>query len=876
MDIFVSYARSTELFARQITDTLSEIGYSVWRDEQLPAHRAYAEVIEERLNQAKAVLVIWSPDAIRSEWVRSEADRARQQRKLVQLSVGSLIPPMPFDQIQCPDFSDWTLGSQTSGWRSILASLGELISGRPPAADPDAMGRPAGAGVSSAEVSNLPRSLGPLIGRQADVTAIVERLETSSLVTIVGSGGVGKTSVGLEVGRRLLGDHEDGVWLVELAGVTDPARVPELAARAMHMVLPVGENAIDALVTRLRSRRCLLILDNCEHLIHSVAEMAVEISSRTEHVRLMLTSQEPLGIPGEQLHRLFPLAEGDAVALFKARARARDAAFAATPGDDGTIAAICRRLDGVPLALEMAAARAPALGCEAVLRRLDDRFRVLTGGGRTAMPRQRSLLAALDWSHQLLSDSDAAVFRRISIFAGSFSLEAASDVAADSDLDAFTVIDALSSLVAKSLLTANTSGGQSRYRLLETARAYGLERLAAAGELETTRLRHALWFADFATPIWPDFIARTSDEDLLSRYLPEFDNIHQALDWAFSVGGDVAVGHRLLAASACLWDDRSLNQRLAVAVPLLDRATPPYVRAKLLAARAHVTMQLSPAAALGLVDEAIAAVRDGVDDPVAVCDALASKCTALYLVGRFAEARVVRDEMKALMSDRPDSRIKAFSIALDGCLMVIESGPGAAAGRFDAAISSLRAFGADGLANFWQATAMSMIPAGDVDQEINDWRTLLDRIRPGDMSAGQVQGVVASALGERLAQRGRPEDIEEALALGRRIFKAGAITTEGAFLLPMAILALKSGRPDDGAVIFGYADHRRRASGAVTTTRSKFEAARDLFAAVLDEPHLTALIARGAMLGRAEVERLALGERPARSRPDATLQKALR
>src|SRR5665213_761771 len=303
MDIFVSYARSTELFARQITDTLSEIGYSVWRDEQLPAHRAYAEVIEERLNQAKAVLVIWSPDAIRSEWVRSEADRARQQRKLVQLSVGSLIPPMPFDQIQCPDFSVWTLGSQTSGWRSILASLGELISGRPPAADPDAMGRPAGAGVSSAEVSNLPRSLGPLIGRQADVTAIVERLETSSLVTIVGSGGVGKTSVGLEVGRRLLGDHEDGVWLVELAGVTDPARVPELAARAMHMVLPVGENAIDALVTRLRSRRCLLILDNCEHLIHSVAEMAVEISSRTEHVRLMLTSQEPLGIPGERFLR---------------------------------------------------------------------------------------------------------------------------------------------------------------------------------------------------------------------------------------------------------------------------------------------------------------------------------------------------------------------------------------------------------------------------------------------------------------------------------------------------------------------------------------------------------------------------------------------
>jgi len=874
MDIFVSYARSTELLARQITETLSEIGYSVWRDEQLPAHRAYAEVIEERLDEAKAVLVIWSPDAIRSEWVRSEADRARQQRKLVQLSVGSP-PPMPFDQIQCPDFSDWTLGSETSAWRSILTSLGELIA-RPPVADPHAIGRPTRAGVARVETSNLPRSLGPLIGREADVTAIVERLETSSLVTIVGSGGVGKTSVGIEAGRRLLADHEDGVWLVELAGVTDPARVPELAARAMHMVLPVGENAIDALVARLRSRRCLLIVDNCEHLIQSVAEMAEEISSRTEHVRLMLTSQEPLGIPGEQLHRLFPLAEGDAVALFKERARARDAAFAAAPGDEATIAAICRRLDGVPLALEMAAARAPALGCEAVLRRLDDRFRVLTGGGRTAMPRQRSLLAALDWSHQLLSDSDAAVFRRISIFAGSFSLEAASDVAAGSDLDAFTVVDALSSLVAKSLLTAKAGGDRTRYRLLETARAYGLERLAAAGESETTRRRHALWFADFAAPIWSDFIARTSDEDLLSRYLPEFDNIHQALDWTFSPGGEVGVGHRLLAASACLWDDRSLNRRLKVAAPLLDPTTPQYIHARLLSARAHVTMQLSPATALDVVDEAIAAVRLGVEDPVALCDALASKCSALYLVGRFAEARGVCDEMKTLMRDRPDSRIKAFAIALDGCLTVVESGPGAAARYFDLAISSLRAFGADGLANFWQSTAMSMIPTADLDQEIEDWRTLLDRIRPGDMSAGQVQGVVAGALGERLAQRGRPEDIEEALGLGRLIFKAGAIATEEAFFLPMAIVALKSGRADDGAVIFGYADRRRRASGAVTTTRSKFEAAHQLFAAVLDEHHLTALIARGATLDRAEVERLALGERPARSRPDAALQKAWR
>ena len=850
MDIFLSYSRTQESHAREIGESLRALGYSVWRDDQLPPHRPYADVIEERLSLAKAVLVLWSKDAIKSEWVRSEADRGRQQGKLVQLAIEPVTLPMPFDQIQCADGAG---GAASPEWRKVLASLDELL-GRPPgeavATSPAAGDRP--------RPNNLPEPSGVVVGRDEDVRRTLEAFSEARLVTIVGAGGVGKTRLGLEVARARMGRHEDGIWLVELAGVTDPERVPEVVAKAARIDLPAGSAGRGYLVDRLQRRDCLIVLDNCEHLILAVAEIGEDILSRAPNVRLLLTSREPLGIDGEQAVRLSPLAETDAAALFVARARACDAAFAPSASDSQAIATICNRLDGIPLAIEMAAARAPMLGCGAVLRRLDDRFRMLTGGRRTALPRQQTLQATLDWSHDLLSEREAVVFRRLGVFAGDFSVEAACAIAEDDRLDAFEVMDALTSLVAKSLVIAKPGLHQNRYSLLETTREYAVGRLESAGEIADLRRAHARWYAQDAQSIWADFTAQTSDEALLSRYLPEFDNIHRAIDWAFGPEGDPQIGLRLLAASACLWDDRSLKRRLDMALPRIDEATPAAVKAMLLASRAHVTMvAYSPAAALQVVDEAIEAVRASIDDPIRLSDVLASKAGALWLTGQFAEARAVVDEMTALTGPRPASRIKAQAIGIGAALTLVERGPREAAALFDGAVSSLRAFGAVGLANYWQSMKLRLIPIRDPSLAIEAWRNQLGAIHPGQMYADGLHYEAARELAFCLAERGSAADLEEAISQASVFFKTGAATPEPRALLTMSMVGAKSGRSADAALILGYLATARRSERDRAANEALAETVRALLPADIDTPELATA---GSGLSKDEVILLALGQ----------------
>lgn len=709
----------------------------------------------------------------------------------------------------------------------------------------------------NAAATNLPAVAAALIGRETEAGSVDELLGGARMVTIAGPGGVGKTRLGLEVARRQLGRHEDGVWLTELAATTDPARVPELVAKGMHIELPANQDAAAVLIERLRRRRCLLVLDNCEHLVVAVAQLAEAILAQAPGVKLLLTSQEPLEVSGEHVFRLAPLPPPEAEALFVARARASEPDFDPAPEAEA-IAAICRRLDGLPLALEMAAARAPALGCAAVLERLDDRFRILTDGRRTALPRHRTLLATLEWSHSLLSERDAVVFRRLGVFVGGFSLEAASKTAADARFDVFDVIDAVSSLAAKSLVTTRRSQGVTRHGLLETTRAFALERLGAAGELAELRRRHAEWCAQFAGPIWDDFVSQLSDAELLARYVPDFDNLHQALDWAYGEGGDPEIGHRILAASASLWDDLPLKRRLDVALPKVTAKTPAAVRAKLLASHAHVTMRLATPSALSVVDAAIEAMRTSVDDPVALCDVLASKGSALFLLGRYDDARQVADEMWALVAELPASRIKAFAIALDANLNVVEGELERGAARFDECVASLRAFGADGLANYWQWTALRRIPSADLDRDIEAWRLLLRRIRPGDMYGEQMMVQVARGLGDRLARRGAPADLREALELARAVFRTGAQELDRGLLLSLALVAAKSGRAEEAAAILGYVDARRRELGR-GGGHGDFDAVLQRLADVLDEARIATLSAEGASLSGAEVARLALG-----------------
>ncbi len=429
--------------------------------------------------------------------------------------------------------------------------------------------------------TNLPHNLGALFGREQDLAQLQGLLGASRLVTVTGPGGVGKTRLMNECALALANRFADGVWLVELASLNDADMVAAAVAATMRIEVKDAASGRDALALHIREKQLLLLLDNCEHLVDSVAALVDALLAVAPKLQVMTSSQDILGIHGEQVFRVrslsvpaddAPLAEAalrfGAIELFTERARSGDLSFSCNDQNAPLITAICRRLDGIPLAIEIAAARVPALGLSSVARLLDERFLALTAGRRGAVPRHRTLQATLDWSHHLLSDRERKVFRRVAGFVGGFSLAAGAAVASDGLLDRHEVIDAIGVLVTKSLLCVDSKEGQWRYRLLEVARAYALERLAEADEVDAVARRAAThWLSVFGNCF--DDWTRLSDAAFDTRYGSDLGNLRVALDWAFGPGGDVHVGVQLTGLSAPLWVERLMmresEERLAVA-----------------------------------------------------------------------------------------------------------------------------------------------------------------------------------------------------------------------------------------------------------------------------------------------------------------------
>jgi predicted ATPase/DNA-binding winged helix-turn-helix (wHTH) protein len=353
--------------------------------------------------------------------------------------------------------------------------------------------------------TNLPAHLLALYGRAHDVKTIKALLRQHVVVTVVGAGGIGKTrvaqAVAAEVAVESAADFPDGVWWIELAALSDGAFVSSAVARALGVQLSGDRSPSEALASMLASQRLLLVLDNCEHLTDFVAEFIELVRAATPQVRFLATSQETLKTSEEHIHRVGALAvpaddgaadavQAGAIELFVARAQEVVPNFALTPAHTPAVIEICRRLDGIPLAIELAAARLPLLGIEGLRTRLDERFNVLTAGARVVLRRHQTLRATLEWSHGLLTPDEQTVFRRLGVFAGTFALEAAQHVASNVHIDTWAVLDHLGALVDKSLVLAE-GDPVPRYRLLETTRAYALERLAEAGETERVLRRHA-------------------------------------------------------------------------------------------------------------------------------------------------------------------------------------------------------------------------------------------------------------------------------------------------------------------------------------------------------------------------------------------------
>ncbi|HZO30166.1 MAG TPA: adenylate/guanylate cyclase domain-containing protein, partial [Chloroflexota bacterium] len=429
-----------------------------------------------------------------------------------------------------------------------------------------------------AHTTNLPSQLSSFVGREREIVEVRRLLSTTRLLTLTGSGGVGKTRLAQRVAEELTQAYPDGVWLVELAAVGDPALVPQAIATGVGIREQPGRDLQNTLIDVLRPRLALLLLDNCEHLVAACASVAERLLRACPGLTLLTTSREPLAVAGETLWRVPPLTvpalqdavmgedamqsvlQSEAVRLFEERAHAAAPAFALTDQNAAAVAQICRQLDGVPLAVELAAARVRGLAPEQLAARLDDHLRLLTGGNRTALPRHQTLRALVDWSYALLSESERILFRRLSLFAGGWTLDAAEAVcsgvpstSSGQAVEAEDVLGLLFQLVDRSLVLAEeqhaTDGrqGETRYRLLETLRQYGAEKLSEAGEEADTRTSHLRWCLQL-TQGAASILSGPGGAAHARRLEADHDNLRAALGWSLREDGPLStklVGQRL-------------------------------------------------------------------------------------------------------------------------------------------------------------------------------------------------------------------------------------------------------------------------------------------------------------------------------------------
>ncbi|HTY32896.1 LuxR C-terminal-related transcriptional regulator [Mycobacterium sp.] len=380
---------------------------------------------------------------------------------------------------------------------------------------------------------NLPAQLTSFVGRRAQMAELRDAVAADRLLTLTGAGGAGKTRLAVEVASRLADEFADGVWYVDLAPVTIPAMAPVTVARTLGLPDQPGRSTMDLLKRFFGDKAVLLVLDNCEHLLDACGSLVVELLAACPHLTILTTSREPLGVPGELSWRVPSLSLADeAIELFTDRARRVRPDFVVTEGNRALVEEICRRLDGMPLALELAAARVRALSLRQIVDSLHDRFRLLTGGARTAVRRQQTLRASVDWSHALLTDPERILFRRLAVFAGGFDLEAAQAVAAGTAAESYQLLDQLGLLVDKSLVVAfeTDTGTGMRYGLLETVRQYAQEKLGESGEAEEVRTRHRDHYAATAAEL--EARGHSHDDELLQWAQTEIDNLRAAFAWS--------------------------------------------------------------------------------------------------------------------------------------------------------------------------------------------------------------------------------------------------------------------------------------------------------------------------------------------------------
>ncbi|MGC1380612.1 MAG: TIR domain-containing protein [Candidatus Baltobacteraceae bacterium] len=607
-DVFICHSSVDARRASDICALLEAGGVQCWIAPRDPIPGIpYGQQIVGAIAKTPVVLLVFSAHSNESRPVLGELELASNRGKIIlPVRIDDVLPgpgiefyirPIHWFDAATRSFEDVA----PELVRDVRALLGKAATAQGSPAD-----APAQPKASRAPINNIPFALTSFVGRGAEIAEVEANLKTSRLVTLCGPGGIGKTCIAQEVGRRQVAAYPDGVCFVDLAPVENDASVLKRLADAFDLEERPNRPIADALLSSLKQRTLLIILDNCEHVVAEAARVAETILQTCANIAVLATSRELLGIGGERTCRVPGLAVPpadptrtlkaevaltfDAIALFAERAQAADGRFTLRDEDASAVANICRRLDGIALAIELAAARVRLLSVDAIAMSLDERFQVLTGGARTALPRQKTLRATIDWSYESLSKLERVLFRRLSVFAGSFSLELATAVCAD-DEDA-AALDSLASLVDKSLVQADFNENEVRYRLLESMRAYAREKLIKHDELESITRKHAIVYLKLAEKL-ESARETTPDVEWKARAEPEMENWRAALRWTLGSGGDGNLGQELAASLYPVWFTMAASEGrrwIQAALEMTDGDTPRLVVAKLSLAEAHLAM----------------------------------------------------------------------------------------------------------------------------------------------------------------------------------------------------------------------------------------------------------------------------------------------
>jgi predicted ATPase len=679
--------------------------------------------------------------------------------------------------------------------------------------------------------TNLRAQITSFVGRTEDIARITAVLADARLVTLTGAGGAGKTRLAGEAAARLLDRMPDGVWLVELGSVVDPVDLPQavlslFGARELGLLAPLGATAVpplERLVEAVGDKRLLLVLDNCEHLVEAAAALVDRLLARCPALLVLATSREPLGITGEVLHPVGPLAmpEGDvtpggalrypAVRLFADRGAAARPGFGVDEATVRQVLRICRALDGMPLAIELAAARLRALSPGQIAARLDDRFRLLAGGGRPALPRHQTLRAVVDWSWDLLGDAERVLLRRLSVFAGGATLEAVERVCAGPGLGGLApdeVLYLLAALVDKSLVVAgeDRDAGEVRYAMLETVRAYGEERRRDAGEDKALRRAHAGYFLELAEQAEPQ-LRRRDQLQWIGRLSAERDNLHASLRWAVD-SQDVTLALRLVGALGWYWFLRSARAEASEwtekALALPGEASPT-MRAGALFLRVSIALSggSEMARSLEYVDEALGIVRGlPIQEQRALQPMLAFLPTMAAI---FDNQDLLALERARELLEHPDPWIRAFSHATAGGLLVNLGEAVAAEAEMDVALAGFRELGERwGIGNVLIARAELSATRGQHDAAVAAFEEARE-VFVGLGDREDVSQIMIRLAGER-ARVGELEQARADLAVADRIAHEVGAEDQKLFVRhSLSDIARWQGRLDEARELAGQA-----------------------------------------------------------------------